>query len=107
MLLLTYTNRFLFVLYFCHSLYNPTFDFQGEDILSFLSKYPISKLSTAEAIQVETFITTLLLQKPVFRASDVFTVGTRLLASMSGTIVTYLLVALQFHATWIQHKKVK
>ncbi|KAF2905295.1 hypothetical protein ILUMI_00889 [Ignelater luminosus] len=55
----------------------------SEDILSFLFKYPISKLSTAEAAQVEMLITTLNIQKPVLRASDIFTVGTRLLASVS------------------------
>ncbi|KAF2893178.1 hypothetical protein ILUMI_12994, partial [Ignelater luminosus] len=57
------------------------FCFQSEDILSFLFKYPISKLSPAEAAQVEMLITTLTIQKPVLRASDIFTVGTRLLAS--------------------------
>ncbi|KAF2900677.1 hypothetical protein ILUMI_05513, partial [Ignelater luminosus] len=72
----------------------------GEDILSFLLKYPISKLSPTEAAQVETLITTLTIQKPVLRASDIFTVGTKLLASISGTVVTYVLVALQFHASW-------
>ncbi|KAF2901088.1 hypothetical protein ILUMI_05099 [Ignelater luminosus] len=72
----------------------------SEDILSFLFKYPISKLSPAEAAQVEMLITTLIIQKPVLRASDIFTVGTRLLASISGTVVTYVLVALQFHASW-------
>ncbi|KAF2881811.1 hypothetical protein ILUMI_24367 [Ignelater luminosus] len=66
----------------------------SEDILSFLFKYPISKLNPAEAAQVETLITTLHLQRPILKASDVFTVGTRLLASISGTVVTYVLVAL-------------
>ncbi|KAF2900674.1 hypothetical protein ILUMI_05510 [Ignelater luminosus] len=74
----------------------------SEDLLSFLFKYPISKLSAAEAAQVEMLITTLTIQKPVLRASDMFTVGTRLLASISGTVVTYVLVALQFHASWTE-----
>ncbi|KAF2901087.1 hypothetical protein ILUMI_05098 [Ignelater luminosus] len=78
--------------------------FQSEDLLSFLFKYPISKLTTAEATQVELLITTLTIQKPVLRASDVFTVGTRLLASISGTVVTYVLVALQFHGSWTKHQ---
>ncbi|KAF2899422.1 hypothetical protein ILUMI_06753 [Ignelater luminosus] len=72
----------------------------SQDILSFLFKYPISKLSRAEAAQVELLITTLNIQKPVLNASDIFTVGTRLLASISGTVVTYVLVALQFRASW-------
>ncbi|KAF2888689.1 hypothetical protein ILUMI_17484, partial [Ignelater luminosus] len=49
--------------------------------MPFLFKYPISKLSSAEATQVEMLITTFHLQKPVLEASDIFTVGTRLLAS--------------------------
>ncbi|CAH0545678.1 unnamed protein product [Brassicogethes aeneus] len=54
----------------------------NEDILSFLFKYPISKLTAAESAQVEMLITTLITQKPVLRASDIFTVGTRLLAAV-------------------------
>ncbi|KAF2898269.1 hypothetical protein ILUMI_07910 [Ignelater luminosus] len=95
--------------HFITSLFFPLVDMflsfltHSEDILSFLFKYPISKLSTAEANQVEMLITTLNIQKPVLRASDIFTVGTRLLASISGTVVTYVLVALQFHASWARH----
>ncbi|XP_031355076.1 uncharacterized protein LOC116179424 [Photinus pyralis] len=72
------------------------------DILPFLYKYPINKLTPAEIVQVEALICTLTLHKPVFRASDLFVVGTGLLASVSGTIVTYVLVALQFNAKFSQ-----
>ncbi|KAF2881816.1 hypothetical protein ILUMI_24372 [Ignelater luminosus] len=58
----------------------------GEDIQSFLFKYPISKLSVAEAAQVEMLMITLRIQKPMFLASDIFTVDTRLLASVSVTM---------------------
>ncbi|KAF5276718.1 hypothetical protein FQR65_LT16231 [Abscondita terminalis] len=54
----------------------------SEDILSFLFKYPISKLTAEEAAQVELLIVTLSLHKPVLKASDIFVVGTRLLASV-------------------------
>ncbi|KAF5302953.1 hypothetical protein FQR65_LT19054 [Abscondita terminalis] len=70
----------------------------SDDILSFLFKYPISKLSVSEASQIEMLIKTIVYQKPVLRASDIFVVSTKLLASVSGTIVTYVLVALQFHS---------
>ncbi|KAK5640244.1 hypothetical protein RI129_011055 [Pyrocoelia pectoralis] len=72
----------------------------SDDLLSFLFKFPISKLRTEEAAQVEMLIYTLKIQKPVLKASDIFTVGTRLLAPISGTVVTYVLVALQFHKAW-------
>lgn len=70
---------------------------------------------------METLITTLTLQKPIVRVSDIFTVGTRLYASVSnacgivnssndfigflqisGTVVTYVLMAVQFRASWTQ-----
>ena len=51
-----------------------------------------------ESLQVEMLIITLGLQRPVLRAADVFTVGKHLMASVSGTVLTYLLVALQFSA---------
>lgn len=79
--------------------------FQSDDTLSFLFKYPISKLSEAEAYQVKTVSTvfgqlcilllffqvemliyTLSTHKPTIKASDIFTVGTKLLASVSSTI---------------------
>ncbi|XP_031351366.1 uncharacterized protein LOC116176746 [Photinus pyralis] len=72
----------------------------SDDLLSFLFKYPISKLRADEAAQVEMLIYTLKIQKPVLKASDIFIVGTRLLAPICGTVVTYVLVALQFHKTW-------
>lgn len=50
---------------------------------SFLFRYPISKLTSEEAAQVELLITTLTLQKPILKAGDIFTVGTRLMASVS------------------------
>jgi hypothetical protein len=88
---------------------------QSQDILSFLFRCPISKLSPLESAQIEMLITTLTLQKPQLKASDIFTIGTGLLASVrinckdtqgyflvkvSGTVLTYVLVALQFHALW-------
>ncbi|CAH1367220.1 unnamed protein product [Tenebrio molitor] len=72
----------------------------SQDILSFLFRCPISKLSPLESAQIEMLITTLTLQKPQLKASDIFTIGTRLLPSVSGTVLTYVLVALQFHALW-------
>ncbi|XP_045461782.1 uncharacterized protein LOC123671927 isoform X2 [Harmonia axyridis] len=72
----------------------------SDDTLSFLFKYPISKLSETEAYQVEMLIYTLSTHKPTIKASDIFTVGTKLLASISGTVVTYVLVALQFRPAW-------
>ncbi|KAL3275938.1 hypothetical protein HHI36_020672 [Cryptolaemus montrouzieri] len=72
----------------------------SDDTLSFLFKYPICKLSEPEAHQVEMLIYTLSTHKPIIRASDIFTVRTELLASISGTVVTYVLVALQFTPAW-------
>ncbi|XP_044270063.1 uncharacterized protein LOC123014844 [Tribolium madens] len=72
----------------------------SQDILSFLFKCPISKLNKLESAQVEMLIATLTLQKPEIKISDILTVGTGLLASISGTVLTYVLVALQFHAIW-------
>ncbi|CAG9858749.1 unnamed protein product [Phyllotreta striolata] len=69
----------------------------GDDLLSFLYKYPINRLSRSEASQVEMLILTLTLEKPILRASDIFTVGTVLLSTVSGNAVTYVLVALQFN----------
>ncbi|KAG5875142.1 hypothetical protein JTB14_019563 [Gonioctena quinquepunctata] len=76
---------------------------KNEDVLSFLFKYPISKLTREEAAQVEMLVATLTLQKPVVKASDTITVGRRLLASISGTVLTYVLVALQFRAAWTKN----
>jgi hypothetical protein len=87
---------------------------QSQDILSFLFRCPISKLSPLESAQIEMLITTLTLQKPQLNI-DIFTIDTGLLASVrinckdtqgyffvkvSGTVLTYVLVALQFHALW-------
>jgi hypothetical protein len=87
---------------------------QSQDILSFLFRCPISKLTPLESAQIEMLITTLTLQKPQLNI-DIFTIGTGLLASVrinckhtqgyflvkvSGTVLTYVLVALQFHALW-------
>ncbi|KAF5306383.1 hypothetical protein FQR65_LT18579 [Abscondita terminalis] len=71
----------------------------ADSLSSFLFKYPISKLSLEEATQIELFIITLRMYKPILTASDMFTVETNLLSSISGTVVTYVLVALQFYAT--------
>ncbi|KAJ3663176.1 hypothetical protein Zmor_007482 [Zophobas morio] len=72
----------------------------SEDILSFLFQCPVSKLNPLESAQIEMLIYTLTLQKPVLKASDIFVLKTGLIASVSGTILTYVLVALQFHAVW-------
>ncbi|KAF5281033.1 hypothetical protein FQA39_LY05238 [Lamprigera yunnana] len=69
----------------------------NNDLLSFLFKYPISTLTNEEANQVEMLIKTLILQKPVLRASDLCTIGIRLVAPVSGFVLTYVLVAVQFH----------
>jgi hypothetical protein len=55
---------------------------QSQDILSFLFKRPVSKLSALESAQIEMLITTLILQKPQLKASDIFIVGTGFLASV-------------------------
>ncbi|KAJ8922447.1 hypothetical protein NQ315_004394 [Exocentrus adspersus] len=73
--------------------------FMSRDLISFLYKYRINKLSDAEALQVEMLLITLHTEKPVLTASNLFTFGISLLASVSGTAVTYVLVALQFHAS--------
>ncbi|KAK9880882.1 hypothetical protein WA026_013210 [Henosepilachna vigintioctopunctata] len=73
----------------------------SDSTLSFLFKYPISKLSEIEAHQVEMLIYTLSTHKPEIKASDIFTVGNRLLPSISGAVVTYVLVALQFRPAWL------
>ncbi|KAJ3663177.1 hypothetical protein Zmor_007483 [Zophobas morio] len=70
----------------------------SEKLLSFLFKYPVSKLTPLESAQIEMLISSLTLLKPQLNASDIFTIGTALLVSLSGTVVTYVLVALQFHA---------
>ncbi|XP_065161027.1 uncharacterized protein [Atheta coriaria] len=74
----------------------------SDDITSFLFRYPISKLTPSEAAQIEILLTTLHTQKPILKASGIFTIGTRLMASITGTVITYVLVALQFHASWNQ-----
>ncbi|KAG5886581.1 hypothetical protein JTB14_011293 [Gonioctena quinquepunctata] len=72
----------------------------NEDVLSYLFRYPISKLTPREAAQMEMLVSTLTLQKPVVTASYTMTVSKRLLASVSGSVLTYVLVALQFRAAW-------
>ncbi|KAJ3663180.1 hypothetical protein Zmor_007486 [Zophobas morio] len=72
----------------------------SEELLSFLFKFPISKLTVLECAQIDMLISTLSLQKPDIKASDIFTLGTGLLVSIAGTVLTYVLVALQFHASW-------
>ena len=52
--------------------------------MSYLFKYPVSKLNPIESAQVETLISTLTLLKPEMRASDIVTLGTGLLVSVSG-----------------------
>uniref|UniRef100_A0A6P7G8L0 Uncharacterized protein LOC114339068 n=1 Tax=Diabrotica virgifera virgifera TaxID=50390 RepID=A0A6P7G8L0_DIAVI len=61
----------------------------SDDLISFLYKFPISKLTKAEANQVEMLVTTLVLEKPELRASNIFTVGTNLLSSIE-MIITAL-----------------
>nr|XP_022912837.1 uncharacterized protein LOC111423748 [Onthophagus taurus] len=69
------------------------------DVLSFLYQYPISKLTQIEAGEVLITINSFITHKPLIKASNMFTVGTPLLASISGMVITYLLVAIQFHVT--------
>ncbi|KAL3275936.1 hypothetical protein HHI36_020670 [Cryptolaemus montrouzieri] len=73
---------------------------QNDNLLQFLFKYPISRLKIEEALQVEMLIRTLVSLKPTITASDMFVIGTGLLASLSGVVVTYVLVALQFQPAW-------
>ncbi|KAF2905288.1 hypothetical protein ILUMI_00882 [Ignelater luminosus] len=68
------------------------FIFQNDDMLSFLYKYPINKLSKAEATQVEMLITTLYKQKPILRPSDIFTAGTKVFAPVSIIIDSQVLL---------------
>ncbi|KAJ3663179.1 hypothetical protein Zmor_007485 [Zophobas morio] len=91
-------------LWFCYLCYEAQMiSMMNEKIVSYLFKYPVSKLNPIESAQVETLISTLTLLKPEMRASDIVTLGTGLLVSMSGTVVTYVLVALQFDAL-LSHK---
>ncbi|XP_031352485.1 uncharacterized protein LOC116177614 [Photinus pyralis] len=81
------------------------FDTLTDEILSFLFKYHVSKLTRTEAAQVEMLINVITAQRPIFNACDIFVVGTKLFATVCGTIVTYVMVALQFHKTWINAYK--
>nr|XP_015833217.1 PREDICTED: uncharacterized protein LOC103312264 isoform X3 [Tribolium castaneum] len=60
----------------------------SQDILSFLFKCPISKLNKLESAQVEMLIATLTIQKPEVKVSDIFTIGTGLLASVKNFQIT-------------------
>jgi hypothetical protein len=51
-------------------------------VLSFLYRYPISKLAPVEAAQVEMIVTTLELQKPKLKAWGLFTISKSMLAAV-------------------------
>ncbi|KAF2896848.1 hypothetical protein ILUMI_09328 [Ignelater luminosus] len=74
----------------------------SQDTLSFLFQYPISKLNAEEAAQVETLITVLSTKKPILNGMDIFIYDVSLLASITGTVLTYVLVAFQFSASWVK-----
>ncbi|CAH0548005.1 unnamed protein product [Brassicogethes aeneus] len=77
----------------------------GDDIISYLFRYPTTILKPQEAAQVELLIYTLTALKPKLVASRVFKVGVSLIASISGAVVTYILVALQLHQAFIKNLK--
>lgn len=66
-------------------------------MLSFLFKYPLSSLTREERNEIEVLIKYLILNKPNFTGWNTFEIGLKLFAGICGTIVTYVLVALQFH----------
>ncbi|KAK4872626.1 hypothetical protein RN001_014655 [Aquatica leii] len=69
-------------------------------MLSFLYKYPSSKLRPEEASQIELILSTFRLCKPSLNALGIFDLGVKLCAACSGTIITYILVLLQFYLPW-------
>ncbi|CAH0548003.1 unnamed protein product [Brassicogethes aeneus] len=77
----------------------------GDDIISYLFRYPTTILKPQEAAQVELLIFTLTALKPKLVASRVFNVEVSLIASISGAVVTYILVALQLHQAFIKNLK--
>ncbi|CAH0548004.1 unnamed protein product [Brassicogethes aeneus] len=77
----------------------------GDDIISYLFRYPTAILRPHEAAQVELLIFTLTALKPKLVASRVINVGVSLIASISGAVVTYILVALQLHQAFIKNFK--
>ncbi|VEN49205.1 unnamed protein product [Callosobruchus maculatus] len=73
-----------------------TVQIYSDDVLSFLYKFPISKLTNIEADQVQMLVLSLTLEKPVMKASHMFTFGLPLVPVLVSNTVTYVLVALQF-----------
>lgn len=60
--------------------------FQIEEMTSFLLRYPITKLSTTEALQVEMLMVNLNILKPEFRIANLFTVGGPLIVSVENPL---------------------
>ncbi|XP_049819129.1 uncharacterized protein LOC109602411 [Aethina tumida] len=67
------------------------------DISSYIFKRKLNGFTNFEVLQLETILSCLFLRKPKLTFLNAFIVGTNLLSSISGTIITYVLVALQFY----------
>ncbi|CAH1971595.1 unnamed protein product [Acanthoscelides obtectus] len=55
----------------------------SDDVTICMFQYPVSKLTKLEAAQFEMLIKTLIIQKPLVKASDIVTINSQLLASVS------------------------
>ena len=55
---------------------------QADNILSFLFRCRLTKMSPFESAQIEMLVNTLILQRPTMKASDILTIGTGLMATV-------------------------
>ncbi|XP_076264012.1 uncharacterized protein LOC143198578 [Rhynchophorus ferrugineus] len=69
----------------------------SNDLISYIYKYPITKLTLEEANLVESLLLVLHTHKPKMAIFDIFTVRKSIIPSVVGQVVTYGLVALQFN----------
>nr|XP_022908837.1 uncharacterized protein LOC111420148 isoform X2 [Onthophagus taurus] len=67
----------------------------GNDLKSFIFKFPINSLDSFTSNQVELALILLEIKTPLIRPLQMFTVGSSLI--MFASTITYVLVALQFH----------
>ncbi|KAJ3663186.1 hypothetical protein Zmor_007491 [Zophobas morio] len=71
---------------------------KAQNTLLSLFQCSTTKLKSEEAAQIESIIQTLSVLKPDLNASYIFTADMGLIASICGTVLTHVLVALQFRA---------
>ncbi|KAK9880883.1 hypothetical protein WA026_013211 [Henosepilachna vigintioctopunctata] len=69
---------------------------QKNGIRSFIYKFPISKLSETEMHKIEMLCYIVTAHNPILNIGDIFYLHGKLIPPISGTILTYTLVALQF-----------